>query len=110
MNAATANGVFCCTAAGNEGHDNDPTTSHLGAPADGRPKRFVAMCASLGFHAPFLFPARRKRWSNGGQGNPARARDKGTLYFSGECKSALADMPDGSNDGIEEPGSPLITV
>ncbi len=34
VNIATANGVVCCTAAGNAGHDNDPGTSHLGAPAD----------------------------------------------------------------------------
>ncbi|MFM9996164.1 MAG: S8 family serine peptidase [Phycisphaerales bacterium] len=34
VNTATANGVFCCTAAGNEGHDGNPATSHLIAPAD----------------------------------------------------------------------------
>lgn len=34
VNIATANGVLCCTAAGNEGHDADPGTSHLIAPAD----------------------------------------------------------------------------
>ena len=34
VNAATANGLICCTAAGNEGHDADPATSHLIAPAD----------------------------------------------------------------------------
>ena len=34
VNIATANGIHCCTAASNSGHDNDPTTSHLGAPAD----------------------------------------------------------------------------
>ena len=34
VNAATANGVHCLTAAGNEGHDTDPATSHLIAPAD----------------------------------------------------------------------------
>ncbi len=34
VNTATANGVYCCNAAGNMGHDNDPTTSNLGAPAD----------------------------------------------------------------------------
>lgn len=34
VNVATANGVYCCTAAGNEGHDDDPNTAHLGAPAD----------------------------------------------------------------------------
>src|SRR5690606_27317824 len=32
-NAATENGVVCCTAAGNNGHDRNPSTSHLGAPA-----------------------------------------------------------------------------
>lgn len=34
VNTATANGVFCCTAAGNEYHDANPSTSSLGAPAD----------------------------------------------------------------------------
>lgn len=34
VNVATANGVYCCTAAGNEGHDDDPNTAHIGAPAD----------------------------------------------------------------------------
>jgi len=34
INTATANGLHCCTAAGNAGHDDNPTTSHLGAPAD----------------------------------------------------------------------------
>ena len=34
VNAATANGVHCCSAAGNEGHDANPLTSHLIAPAD----------------------------------------------------------------------------
>lgn len=34
VNIATANGMHCCNAAGNMGHDQDPNTSHLGAPAD----------------------------------------------------------------------------
>ena len=34
VNIATANGVVCCTAAGNEGHDSDPATASLLAPAD----------------------------------------------------------------------------
>lgn len=34
MNIATANGLVCCTAAGNYGHDGDPETSSLIAPAD----------------------------------------------------------------------------
>lgn len=34
VNIATANGLVCCTAAGNEGHDSDPETSDLIAPAD----------------------------------------------------------------------------
>ncbi len=34
VNIATANGIFCCTAAGNRGHDADPATARLGAPAD----------------------------------------------------------------------------
>ncbi len=34
VNIATANGMVCCTAAGNEGHDSNPNTSHLIAPSD----------------------------------------------------------------------------
>ncbi|MBU1701558.1 MAG: S8 family serine peptidase [Candidatus Eisenbacteria bacterium] len=34
FNIATANGVHCCQGAGNSGHDDLPTTSHLAAPAD----------------------------------------------------------------------------
>jgi len=34
VNIAISNGVFCCTAAGNEGHDDDPDIAHLIAPAD----------------------------------------------------------------------------
>lgn len=34
VNVATANGVFCCNAAGNSGHDSNPQTSSLIAPAD----------------------------------------------------------------------------
>ncbi|GDY04101.1 hypothetical protein LBMAG50_02420 [Phycisphaerae bacterium] len=34
VNIATANGLICFTAAGNEGHDSNPTTNTLIAPAD----------------------------------------------------------------------------
>jgi len=34
VNAATDNGLVCCTAAGNNGHDGNPATLHLLAPAD----------------------------------------------------------------------------
>lgn len=34
VNVATANGLICLNAAGNSGHDSDPSTSHLIAPAD----------------------------------------------------------------------------
>jgi len=34
VNTATANGVYCCTAAGNSYHDSNPSTSSLIAPAD----------------------------------------------------------------------------
>ena len=34
VNIATDNGLPVCTAAGNEGHDTDPNTAHLIAPAD----------------------------------------------------------------------------
>ncbi|MCB9853315.1 MAG: S8 family serine peptidase [Phycisphaerales bacterium] len=34
VNAAIANGLVCCTAAGNTGHDANPATSSMAAPAD----------------------------------------------------------------------------
>ncbi len=34
VNIATANGMHCLNSAGNEGHDADPDTSHINAPAD----------------------------------------------------------------------------
>ncbi len=34
VNIATGNGVHCCNAAGNSGHDTNPTTSRLIAPSD----------------------------------------------------------------------------
>jgi subtilisin family serine protease len=34
FNVATVNGVHCCQGAGNDGHDNNPATSHLVPPAD----------------------------------------------------------------------------
>jgi len=34
VNIAISNGLICCNAAGNYGHDADPNTSHLIAPAD----------------------------------------------------------------------------
>src|SRR6185503_8881738 len=34
INVATANGLYCCNGAGNFGHDDDPSTSRLGAPGD----------------------------------------------------------------------------
>ncbi len=35
VNIAAENGLHCCTAAGNEGHDDNPATSTIIAPADG---------------------------------------------------------------------------
>ena len=46
VNLATANGMHCCTAAGNAGHDEDPQTSRLGAPADALR---VITCGSVNF-------------------------------------------------------------
>ena len=34
LNTAAENGLHCCQGAGNSGHDNDPSTSHLLPPAD----------------------------------------------------------------------------
>lgn len=45
VNAATARGLLCCTAASNNGHDGNPATSHLGAPADALE---VITCGAVG--------------------------------------------------------------
>ena len=54
VNIATANGMPVCTAAGNEGNDLDPTTSHLIAPADAFQVITVgALYGYAGGHAEF---------------------------------------------------------
>jgi subtilisin family serine protease len=44
VNIAAGNGVHCITAAGNSGHDANPATSTLGAPADGL---YVISCGAV---------------------------------------------------------------
>lgn len=44
VNTAIADGLVCCTAAGNGGHDDDPMTSHLIAPADAQ---MVLTCGAV---------------------------------------------------------------
>jgi serine protease AprX len=46
LNIAAENGVHACTAAGNAGHDDNPLTSTLGAPADAL---HVLTCGSVNF-------------------------------------------------------------
>ena len=53
VNAATDKGIFCCTAAGNSGHDGDPNTSHLIAPADAIKVFTAGAVASTGEIADF---------------------------------------------------------
>ena len=53
VNAATDKGVLCCTAAGNSGHDGDPNTSHLIAPADALKVFTAGAVASTGEIASF---------------------------------------------------------
>lgn len=53
VNTATANGVVCVTAAGNSGHDDDPSTSHLIAPADAFEVLTVGAVHGLGAIAGF---------------------------------------------------------
>ncbi len=53
LNTAAANGVHCCTAAGNEGHDADAATSHLIAPADGLKVLTCGAVNNLGVEASF---------------------------------------------------------
>lgn len=53
VNTATANGVICLSAAGNQGHDSDPVTSNLIAPADAPSNITVGAVASTGGVASF---------------------------------------------------------
>ncbi|MFQ5590895.1 MAG: S8 family serine peptidase [Phycisphaerae bacterium] len=53
VNVATANGVHCCNAASNRGHDADPSTSSLGAPADAFEVIAVGAVDSIGAIASF---------------------------------------------------------
>jgi len=48
VNTAIANGVFCLSAAGNQGHDADPNTSNLIAPADALKSITVGAVSSSG--------------------------------------------------------------
>ncbi len=53
VNTATANGVHCCNAAGNEYHDTNPLTSHLIAPADALKVLTCGAVDNTGLIAPF---------------------------------------------------------
>jgi serine protease AprX len=53
VNTATDNGLLCFTAAGNEGHDSDPGTSHLIAPADAMKVITCGAATSTGGMASF---------------------------------------------------------
>jgi len=53
VNVATANGIHCLNAAGNSGHDEDPATSTLGAPADAFEVLTVGAVNSAGDTASF---------------------------------------------------------
>jgi hypothetical protein len=53
VNIATDNGMACCTAAGNGGHDSNPISSHLIAPADAFRVITCGAIDSSGFIASF---------------------------------------------------------
>ncbi len=53
VNIATANGLFSATAAGNQGHDDNPATNHLLAPADALQNFSVGAAQSDGSIAGF---------------------------------------------------------
>jgi len=53
VNAATDNGLICCTAAGNEGNDGNAAISHLIAPADALRVLTCGAVDSSGFVASF---------------------------------------------------------
>lgn len=53
VNVATANGVYCCNSAGNDGHDIDPASSALIAPADALQVITVGAVDSAGLIAGF---------------------------------------------------------
>ncbi len=54
VNMATANGVYCCNAVGNSGHDADPATGHIaGVPADAFKVLSIGAVDSAGATADF---------------------------------------------------------
>lgn len=53
VNVATSNGLICFNAAGNEGNDGNPATSHLIAPADARKVLTIGAVESSGASAGF---------------------------------------------------------
>ena len=101
---AAINGVHCVTGAGNRGHDADPTTSHLGAPADGF--RVVSVGATsleggaAGFSSdgptadgrvkPELMALGVQAWSVHPNLNGAYATFNGTSMSTPQITSALA--------------------
>lgn len=53
VNTATANGMYCLNSAANNGHDANPTTSSLGAPADALQVLSVGAADNMGVIAGF---------------------------------------------------------
>jgi len=96
VNIATGNGLACCTAVGNEGHDNNPNTSHLGAPADAFE---VLSCGAVNKHGEIA--------SFSGDGPTADGRVKPEVLALGV--SAATVDPDRDTRYVHVSGTSLST-
>jgi serine protease AprX len=96
VNIAASHGMHCCTAAGNAGHDDDPTTSRLGAPADGLR---VLTCGSVNFEGLLS--------SFSSDGPSADGRTKPELLARG--RNTITIAYDNTTDFVAASGTSLST-
>lgn len=96
VNIATGNGVYCCNAAGNSGHDADPATSNLIAPADALNVLTCGAVDSLGIIAGFS-----------SDGPSADGRTKPEVLARGVDTRTVASLDDAAYTGVN--GTSLST-
>lgn len=101
VNVATSNGMFVCQAAGNLGHDGNPSTSHLVAPADSFMGITVGAVSSSGATAGFS-----------SDGPTADGRIKPELMARGVSVSVMRTLDDvtyNTTSGTSH-STPLVTA
>lgn len=96
VNIATGNGVHCCTAAGNAGHDSNPSTSNLIAPADALQVLTCGATSNTGAIASFS-----------SDGPTADGRTKPELLARGVDTRTVSSSSDSSYSGLS--GTSLST-